>query len=150
MIYLIRHADAGGRLIAGDDRFRELTDAGHAQAAALAGALPTVTRIVLSPAARCIQTMTPTAELSNLGLETDHHLFEGSEPTRALELLGELADHDAAVICSHGDVIGDTLRLLAIRGVQLDGPMGCGLAGRWALDLDDNLQGTATYMRLPA
>src|SRR5690242_3154619 len=74
-LYLVRHCASTGQ--APD---APLTEAGFAQARALATALPRgcVDRIICSPYKRAIQSVTPFAELNRLPIELDDRLRERS------------------------------------------------------------------------
>jgi 8-oxo-(d)GTP phosphatase len=117
-VVLLRHASAGDRdAWVGDDRLRPLDKRGREQARALADRLRAqgVERVFSSPYVRCTQTVAP------LGLEIvpDERLAEGAPVEATLELLRDL---DAAVACTHGDVIEAVLGhgLKKGRGVVLD------------------------------
>jgi 8-oxo-dGTP diphosphatase len=105
-ILLVRHASAGQREEwDGDDALRPLDADGRRQADGLAELLSAypVTRIVTSPALRCVQTVEPLAERLGVALEERRELTENSAVEDTMRLLTEL---DAtAVVCSHGDVI---------------------------------------------
>ncbi len=117
-VILLRHASAGDRTAwQGDDRLRPLDERGRKQALELVGRLRArgVERVVSSPYVRCTQTVAP------LGLEIvpDERLAEGAPVEETLELLRDL---DAAVACTHGDVIEAVLghSLKKGKGVVLD------------------------------
>jgi 8-oxo-dGTP diphosphatase len=117
-VILLRHASAGDRTAwQGDDRLRPLDERGRKQALALVDRLRArgVERVVSSPYVRCTQTVAP------LGLEIvpDERLAEGAPVEETLELLRNL---DAAVACTHGDVIENVLghSLKKGAGVVLD------------------------------
>jgi 8-oxo-dGTP diphosphatase len=120
-LYIVRHADAGDRSAwTGDDGQRPLNRRGRRQAAGLADLLAgaPITRLVSSPALRCVETLGPAAARTGLTVETDVRLAEGSRGDDALTLAEELARvDDVGVLCSHGDVIPDLLSELRIRGI---------------------------------
>jgi broad specificity phosphatase PhoE len=122
-ILLVRHADAGARgSWPGDDLDRELSDRGHEEASRLAGALPAmrpepITRVASSRAVRCVETVAPLADALGLAVTPEPLLLEGADPTAALAWLE--GDRAPDVACSHGDVIGGIVTLLADRGVAL-------------------------------
>ena len=112
-VILLRHASAGDRKAwTGDDRLRPLDERGREQALALADRLRAqgVERVFSSPYVRCVQTVAP------LGLEvvTDDRLAEGAPAEETLQLLRDL---DAAVACTHGDVIENVLGHSLKKGV---------------------------------
>ncbi len=120
MLYLIRHAKAGSRSRwTGDDRPRPLTDNGEAQAEVLANRLVDVAigDFVSSPYLRCVQTITPLAERRGSEVRVDDRLAEETGFHGALELLAQLPD--GSVLCSHGDVIPETIAALERRGCRI-------------------------------
>jgi 8-oxo-dGTP diphosphatase len=121
-VHLVRHAKAGSRRNwSGDDRQRPLSKPGSRQAAGLAELLAgaEITRIVSSPFTRCVQSVEPLADALGLAVDVSDALAEGAPVAEAAALLDKLAREDA-VLCSHGDVIGDLLMHLADHGVRLD------------------------------
>jgi phosphohistidine phosphatase SixA len=121
-IYLVRHAKAGSRSDwQGDDRTRPLSKNGWKQAKAIAARLAkrSPSSLYSSPFTRCRQTLEPLADELDLEILDDDRLAEGSSFERAIELLTEVAD--GAVLCSHGDVIPETIAALQRRGCSIDG-----------------------------
>lgn len=110
-ILLLRHATAGRRSRwNGPDELRPLDARGRRQAELLAESLaayPT-TRIVTSPAVRCVQTVEPLAATLGLPVEERDELEEGIEPAAVRALLEELRD-ETPLVCTHGDVILDLI-----------------------------------------
>src|SRR5688572_16126305 len=109
-LYVVRHAHAGSRSSwAGADHDRPLSKRGQRQAAGIAERLAGagITRLVSSPAVRCVQTLEPLAARLGLPVDADERLLEGASGGDALSLAGELCagGGEAAVLCSHGDVI---------------------------------------------
>ncbi len=108
-LLLVRHASAGdrSRWVGPDDR-RPLDERGHRQAAELIEMLAPyeVGRILTSPYLRCTETVDPLA--AHLGFEAEFTdaLAEGSHGRSLDAFLTELRG-TAAVLCSHGDVIGE-------------------------------------------
>jgi 8-oxo-dGTP diphosphatase len=122
MLYLVRHAKAGSRSTwEGDDRDRPLTDAGRRQAEGLADRLASLATglLVSSPYLRCRQTLDPLAARLGRRIGSDERLAEEQGFEGALELLGTLPD--GSVLCSHGDVIPDTIAALERRGTTIAG-----------------------------
>ncbi|MGH3138377.1 MAG: SixA phosphatase family protein [Gaiellales bacterium] len=102
---LVRHAVAGDRRKwSGDDRLRPLDRRGKRQALALPEALSgfPVTRILTSPAARCIGTVGPLAAALGIEVEETPALAEGAERLDVISLAA--AAGAGTVICTHGDV----------------------------------------------
>lgn len=136
-LYVIRHADAGNRSAwKGDDNLRPLSKKGRRQADGIAKELVSAgaTRLVSSPSARCIETLTPLAEATGLPIETDARLREGSDGPAVLAVSDELRDlGDVAVLCSHGDVIPDLLSELRGLGTTFHDDATWPKASTWVL-----------------
>jgi 8-oxo-dGTP diphosphatase len=135
MLYLVRHAKAGSRRDwSGPDRLRPLSPAGLRQAEALAARLAPLrpTSLISSPYLRCVQTLQPTAKATAMQISTDDCLAEGRSYTAVLELMASLADR--AMLCSHGDVIPDTIAALERRGCEFTSPPDWRKASVWLLD----------------
>ena len=137
MLYLVRHAKAGSRHdFVGDDRLRPLTSNGQLQALALADALVAagVKSLISSPYVRCVETLQPIAELIDVTVAPDECLAEGGSYEPVLELIRSLPDGTA--LCSHGDVIAETIAALERRGCQLTSPPDWRKATVWVLERD--------------
>ena len=137
MLYLVRHAKAGSRHdFSGDDRLRPLSPAGRRQADLLAVrfAKSDVTTLVSSPYVRCIQTLQPTGTAVGASVETDPGLGEGRSFVGVLDLMSGLPD--ASVICSHGDVIPETIAALERRGCEFLSPPEWRKGSVWVLERD--------------
>jgi len=135
MLYLVRHAKAGSRHnFSGDDRLRPLNNAGSRQADALVERLVEagVKHFVSSPYVRCVQTLEPTAAAVGAKVETDERLSEGHSSAEVLELIGEMPDGSA--ICSHGDVIPETIEALERRGCEFLSEPDWRKGSVWVLD----------------
>ena len=134
-LYLVRHAKAGSRSRwEGPDEDRPLTDAGWAQANALVTRFADVpvSRLLASPYLRCRQTLAPLAQDAALDVEVSAALAEGGRFEAVLAMLDALPEH--AVLCSHGDVIPDTIDALVRRGMTIDGEPEWRKASIWVLD----------------
>ena len=137
MLYLVRHAKAGSRADwVGADRLRPLTKGGVRQAEALAERLaPLVAaadaELVSSPYLRCVQTIEPLATRLGRSVRLDERLAEEAGFAGALELLADLPD--GSVLCSHGDVIPETVDALLRRGCVLSGTPESGKGAVWVL-----------------
>ncbi|MFI5047577.1 MAG: SixA phosphatase family protein [Acidimicrobiia bacterium] len=121
-VYLVRHAKAGSRRNwSGDDALRPLSRPGRRQVSDLTTALGHlgVTRIVSSPYTRCVQTVEPLAGAIGLTVDVSDALSEGAPATEAVALFEKLA-RENAVLCSHGDVLGELLMWFADHGLRLD------------------------------
>ncbi|MBP9054654.1 MAG: histidine phosphatase family protein, partial [Ilumatobacteraceae bacterium] len=122
MLYLVRHAKAGDRAAwKGDDRLRPLSKEGRRQADSLARLLARLTtgELVSSPYERCLQTVQPLSSVLRQPVREDERLGEAMGFEGALALLAELPD--GSVLCSHGDVIPDTMAALQRRGCTIVG-----------------------------
>lgn len=120
-LYVVRHADAGHRgTPEHPDEGRALTERGRRQADGLRDQLDElgITRLVASPFVRCVQTLVPLADVLGIVVELDERLAEGTGAAGALALARELRD-TSAVLCSHGDVIPETLDALVRRGMHV-------------------------------
>jgi 8-oxo-dGTP diphosphatase len=133
-IYFVRHAKAGDRSSwSGPDAERPLSKAGRQQAHKLGKRLGAVgvTALVSSPYVRCVQTLEPLADRTGLSIAVDERLTEGAPFEGVLELLDALAG--GAVLCSHGDVIPETIEALVRRGLQVGTPVDWRKASVWVL-----------------
>ncbi len=134
-LYVVRHAKAGDRAAwTGPDEARPISKKGRRQADAIAAMLADepVTRVLSSPYLRCIQTVEPLAAKRGLEVEVVDALAEGQPFEPVLDLLAALPDH--AVLCSHGDLIPDTMHALARRGMVLDGEPDWRKGVTWVLE----------------
>jgi 8-oxo-dGTP diphosphatase len=134
-LYLIRHAKAGSRAKwVGPDELRPLTKSGREQAdrfVELLGGEP-VARVLSSPYVRCVQTVEPLARKLGLPVETVGALAEAGPFEPVLGLLAGLPDH--SVLCSHGDLIPDTLDALMRRGTEVTGEPDFRKGSWWILE----------------
>jgi 8-oxo-dGTP pyrophosphatase MutT (NUDIX family)/phosphohistidine phosphatase SixA len=150
-LYLIRHAEAGER---SDwtlpDLLRPLTELGVRQAAALAVrfAGTRITRVISSPAIRCVQSVTPLAADRGLQVEPAEDLIEGAGAERAVGLMLGVSDGPAA-LCSHGDVIEATIRSLQAGGLVIDGVVGFAKGSVWELRTEAGGVVQARYIAPP-
>jgi 8-oxo-dGTP diphosphatase len=141
-LYLIRCAKAVRReRWEGDDELRPLTAAGRAQAAALANWLGqiSISHILSSPFTRCVETVTPLAERTNLEVETVASLAPRADVARALDWIRVLPADSA--LCSHGALIARIMEILTRHGAELEGP------GRLAQGLDLGARAVRTESR---
>lgn len=149
-LFLVRHAKAGNRSDwQGDDHVRPLTPKGWRQAEAIAAQLAPLgpTTLRSSTYLRCRQTLEPLAAATGLDVLDEPALVEGNPFEPVLELLASLPD--GAVLCSHGDVIPDTLAALDRRGCRFTGPIEWRKGSVWTLDRVDGTI-VAAQMWLPA
>jgi broad specificity phosphatase PhoE len=149
-VYLVRHAKAGSRKAwSGDDELRPLSKAGRAQARALAKLLAggDITRIVSSPYVRCQQTVEPLAHRIGVAVELSDALREGARLADSLRLVEKVASENA-VLCTHGDVLGNLLMHYAHLGVELETDR-IEKASVWTLEVVDGEVRAARYRPAP-
>jgi 8-oxo-(d)GTP phosphatase len=151
-IVLVRHGHAGTKEgWAGDDRLRPLDARGRRQAKHLLGVLVPLspTRLVSSPYTRCLQTMELVSTKTGLPIEEDV-AFTPNAAQRAVEVVRGLSSLDPSsrvAICTHGEVIGEVLGVIASEdGIRLSrrppGLKGCA----WILDFHKGKVATARYI----
>jgi 8-oxo-dGTP diphosphatase len=148
VIYLVRHAHAGKKAQwPGADLARPLSAQGRMEALGLIdrlGGRP-LGRVVSSPAERCLQTVQPLA--GRLGRPVEPSEALGVEGTGAgvLELL-ERPSLDRAVLCTHGELIGQVFEELQRAGIELSAPPRWPKGSTWILELDDGHAWKGTYL----
>ena len=148
MVYLVRHAHAGDkRLWPGRDEVRPLSDVGIRQAHGLLDRLAgyPVTRILSSPTERCRQTVLPLARERSLEVEYDEVLGLEGDPWELLRLIGG-ARFEAAVLCTHGEVIERLLGRLVAGGLRPDGEPRWAKGSVWVLDGAAGLPRAGRYL----
>jgi 8-oxo-dGTP diphosphatase len=112
MYALVRHAHAGDKkLWTGPDAQRPLSRRGEQQAEGIAGNLGSmpITRLISSPAVRCVQSLRPLSVRLGVPIRIDPAL--GPEATVAD--LDRLLDHpgiEGAVLCTHGEQLKALLK----------------------------------------
>ena len=120
-LIVLRHAKAASRSVwEGPDASRPLTPRGRAQADAIVGPLRAfgVERIVSSDARRCVETVTPLAKslgtkVRKTALLSQDAWDEGDSDPRTV--VGKrVRARKPAVLCSHGPVLPDILREIAL------------------------------------
>ena len=153
-VLLVRHGHAGRKdQWDGDDRLRPLDARGLRQAKHLVEVLVPLRpdRIVSSPHLRCLQTMEPLSEKTGLVVDEDSALTPNAgqaavDLVRSLTSAGSRSS-DAVVLCTHGEVMGEVLSVLAAEdGVRLSrrppGLKGC----VWVLSFRKGRASTARYI----
>lgn len=152
-LYVVRHAHAGSRSSwDGPDETRPLTNRGRHEADAIADGLRSagVTRLVSSPYRRCTQTLDPLAAHVGRSVESDERLAEGAGGDEALALVDELRkEPEAAVVCSHGDVIPELLRILKATTARFRDPFIWPKASTWVVTWDGDRWSKARYIAPP-
>ena len=149
-LYVIRHAKAGNREKWFEDQdLRPLTKAGRKQAAALVKPLAAhgITKIVSSPAVRCRQTVEPLGEHVRLPVDLSDAIGEGAPVDETLALVDKVSE-ETAMLCTHGDVVGNLLAFAARSGVRID-QMRMEKAATWAFDLEEGTITSAAYVPPP-
>jgi 8-oxo-dGTP diphosphatase len=137
MLFLVRHAKAGERHDSVDDLSRPLSKAGWKQARALVEPLleaGATGPLLSSPYVRCRQTLEPLAAELDVHVITDKRLGEGESVIAMIEMI--TAQPDGAVLCSHGDMIPDSLSGLQRRGCQFIGEPNWKKASVWLIERD--------------
>jgi broad specificity phosphatase PhoE len=147
MIYLLRHAHAGNkRTWSGPDDRRPLSATGRREAAGLVPRYHDrpVATILSSPALRCQQTVQPLAEHRHLPVVLDGRLAvdAGIDDTATLLRPGL----DDVVLCTHGELIGQLLGLLRVRGAPIGQDARWPKASTWLLRLSGDRIAEATYL----
>ena len=135
VVYVVRHAKAGERRVwHDDDVLRPLSRHGWRQAEAIAERLTrkgASAALHSSPYIRCVQTLEPLATRLGTTIVEDDRLAEAQPFEGMLDLLSEVVD--GAVLCSHGDLIPETIQALVRRGMELQGPPDWRKATVWVL-----------------
>ncbi|HVG65363.1 MAG TPA: phosphoglycerate mutase family protein [Actinomycetota bacterium] len=148
MVYLVRHAHAGTKARwPGPDLARPLSAQGHMEALGLIdqlGACP-LGRILSSPAERCLQTVQPLAARLGRAVEPEEALGVDGTGAGVLELLAGRG-LDQAVLCTHGEIIGEIFDELQRAGIELSGPLQWPKGSTWVLQLDDGQGRKGTYL----
>ena len=148
-LYLIRHADADKRNpYSPVDHLRELSEDGWRQAIRIADRLGDsgLTRVLSSPFPRCRQTVEPLARRVGVEVELHPALAEAADGRLTLALMRDLASTNA-VLCSHGDVIPETIRLLRIMGTEIVGASGNAKGSIWTITTNGSTMLTASYAK---
>ena len=87
-----------------------------------------------SPYGRCVQTLAPLADRLGIPVEEDDRLAEGAAFEDTLRLMDELGE--GVVLCTHGDVLTDTVAALERRGMDVVGPPDLRKGVVWLIDGD--------------
>ncbi len=127
-LIVLRHAKAANRGVwLGSDASRPLTPRGRAQADAIVGPLRAfgVQKIVSSDARRCVETVKPLA--ASLGLKItrtpllSQDAWEEGEADPRKVIGKRVRAGKASILCSHGPVLPDILREIALATGTLQG-----------------------------
>jgi 8-oxo-dGTP diphosphatase len=152
-VFLVRHADAKSRANwPHDDELRPLTKRGLFQAESLVGLLceHPIKRILSSPSVRCVDTVAPLAKKLGRKVEPTQELLEGADAVKAYELLRSTSRASGdTVLCTHGDLVPELLRLPGRDGLVLDDSPRWPKGSTWAIHTDGKHFTTATYLPPP-
>ena len=152
MRLLVRHAHAGHkRYWHGPDAERPLSIRGWAQAEGLLDTLADlrVERLLTSPSRRCRQTLLPLAAALDLDLESVDDLGTDGDLDRLVDLLAA-GDSDGAVLCTHGEVLGELFARLRARGHPRREPTAREKGSTWLLEGAADGRLHARYLPPPA
>ena len=147
-VYLVRHAHAGNRSQwNGSDDDRPISAKGRQQSAGIAQLLAdaTITEILSSPAARCIETVEPLATALGLTVAIDKQLAEGGEPRPCIETVLRPSS-DGTVLCSHGDLIPKIIRRLTADGMRTKDPNLSQKGSIWVLEVEEGEVVSGRYL----
>ena len=150
-LYVVRHGKAGSRSAWTEpDDLRPLTKPGRRQAEAIADMLADdgIERILSSPYVRCRQSVEPFAERLRLPVDLSDALGEGALRAEVLALLDKIGD-DAAVLCTHGDVVGEILEHCERHRVKVDTRL-LAKGSVWVLETEAGAIVDARYVPPPA
>ena len=152
---LVRHGHAGTKEgWAQDDRRRPLDARGRRQAAHLVEVLVPLgpTRLVSSPYLRCRQTLEPLSAKTGDRIECDEALVPdaGARTMALVRRLARSPSSNGVVLCTHGEVMGDVLSVLADQdGLRLrrrpPGLKGC----VWVIEFEAGTAVRARYLAPP-
>jgi 8-oxo-dGTP diphosphatase len=152
-LYLVRHAQALSRSgWEGPDEERPLSSRGERQAEGLVDliALPDVRRVLSSPALRCMTTVQPAAEKLGLDVRPAPELAEGAGGKSAVALLREqLTKKGDAVLCTHGDIIPEVLRIVARDDVRFRDELRWAKGSTWVFEAQGATITDARYLPPP-
>jgi 8-oxo-dGTP diphosphatase len=139
MMLVVRHADAGDkRSWTGPDSLRPLSPTGRRQAEGLVVRLEDypVDRILSSPTLRCQQTLQPLARERFLDVEPLAALGVDAGPDQLRALLWDRGLGNA-VLCTHGELIGQLLTELVAEGLVTEDPLDWPKGSTWLLQRTD-------------
>ena len=135
MVIVVRHGDAGDKSRwDGPDLLRPLSLAGRRQAEGLVLRLEDypVERILSSPTMRCRQTVEPLAKDRLLQIECVPALGVDASPAQLRTILSDRRLRHA-VLCTHGEAIGQLFMQLARDGLEIAGPLEWPKGSAWLL-----------------
>ncbi len=151
LVHLIRHADAKSRKAWTEpDLARPLSAKGLSQAQAIAEFDVGNATIHTSPAVRCHSTIEPMATHLGLEVHLDPRLAEGADPIAVVTWICDEAHEADLVLCAHGDLLPQVLRLMALRGMTLDGPSTVSKGSIWTCKVEGGRPAHASFRPPPA
>jgi phosphohistidine phosphatase SixA len=145
VVYLVRHAHAGSKAKwEGPDLARPLSAQGRMEALGLIERLSSfpLGRVLSSPAERCLQTVQPLAARLGRPVEPSEVLGVDGTGLAVVELLADPA-LDEAVLCTHGEVIGEVFDELDKAGLELSDDPRRPKGSTWVLGRDSGHAGHA-------
>lgn len=148
MVCLVRHGHAGDKhQWIGRDHDRPLSVPGHHEAHGLLARLRDypISRILTSPAVRCVQTVEPLSQRRAVPVELVDALRVDTPIEGLLELVTD-PGLEAAVLCGHGEQVGELVRHLADRGLVGSGPLRWAKGSTWVLDTSQGRVVGARYL----
>jgi 8-oxo-dGTP diphosphatase len=151
LVYLVRHAVAEQRGSWSEpDDLRPLSASGRRQAQALVRQRDwsAVASVRSSPAVRCVDTVRPLADALGLPVVVEPALAEAADPSKVLAVIESFTDGDL-VLCTHGDVIPEVLKLIEYRGARLPRLLLWKKGSMWVLEHDGAAIVRAAYTPPP-
>jgi 8-oxo-dGTP diphosphatase len=148
VVYLVRHAHAGKKAQwHGPDRARPLSAQGRREALGLIDQLSPhpLGRLLSSPAERCLQTVQPLADRLGRPVEPSQALGVDGTAAGVLELLSSPALCQA-VLCTHGELIGEVFDELQRTGIDLSDPPRWPKGSTWMLEHQGGQRWRGTYL----
>ncbi len=144
----MRHAHAGKKANwHGPDLARPLSAQGRKEALGLIDRLSPhpLGRLLSSPAERCLQTIQPLADRLGRPVEPNRALGVDGDAGGVLELLTSPVLR-RAVLCTHGELIGEVFGELERAGIELSAPARWPKGSTWMLELDAGYGWRGTYL----
>jgi phosphohistidine phosphatase SixA len=148
VLYLVRHAHAGAKAKwKGPDVARPLSAQGRKEALGLIEQLGDrrLGRVLSSPTERCLQTVQPLAARLGRPVEPSEALGVDGTGPGVFELLCSPA-LEGAVLCTHGEIIGEVFDELQRDGIELADPRRWPKGCTWVLERVDGHGWKGTYL----
>lgn len=106
-----------------------------------------ITRILTSSAVRCRETVEPLGAALGLEVVDEPALLEGSSTARTMDLIRGLPQ-EHVVLCSHGDIIPDVIRILEVGGTRIQGQRRFAKGSIWEIDSVGGVLTEARYIEV--